>query len=50
MPEPEESRFERLLRRFAIERFLSRLRPAERERFVLKGDIPLFSTRLARWT
>jgi len=44
MPELGESRFERLLRRFAIERFLYRLgRSADRDRFVLKGAILLFA-------
>jgi len=44
MPELGEKRFERLLRRFAIERFLYRLgRSTERDRFVLKGAILLFA-------
>lgn len=44
MPELGDNRFERLLRRFAIERFLYRLgRSKDRERFVLKGAILLFA-------
>ncbi len=44
MPDLGENRFERLLRRFAIERFLYRLgRSKDRERFVLKGAILLFA-------
>jgi hypothetical protein len=44
MPELGEGRFERLLRRFAIERFLYRLgRSPDRDRFVLKGATLLFA-------
>jgi len=45
MPELGEAQFQRLLRRFAIERFLYRLgRSPDRERFVLK-DADLYSFR-----
>jgi len=48
MPELGEAQFQRLLRRFAIERFLYRLgRSPDRERFVLKG-LMRFLARLAQ--
>jgi hypothetical protein len=48
MPELGEGQFQRLLRRFAIERFLYRLgRSPDRERFVLKG-LTRFLARLAQ--
>jgi predicted nucleotidyltransferase component of viral defense system len=53
MPELGEAQFQRLLRRFAIERFLYRLgRSPDRERFVLKGAmlLVLFGGKLARPT
>jgi len=53
MPELGEAQFHRLLRRFAIERFLYRLgRSPDRERFVLKGAmlLVLFGGKVARPT